>query len=200
MPRGAAERLLFNDGSEALQISKLYAVSAWVSLTIGICTNPRVPGYLPQRPMMTEAKVHEGDHGDRDTSLLLPGRGELVLVVDDDDKLRTALGRMLKSLGFSVVTAADGLDALDVVQTLTTPIDAALVDVVMPKLGGPELIDRLAQRGIYPVVIYMTGYEDPTRLTRVLESPSVTPLLHKPFTLHALVLVLRNLLDRRRKR
>ena len=136
---------------------------------------------------------------DHDTSLLLPGRGELVLVVDDDDKLRTALGRMLKSLGFSAVTAANGLEALDVVQTLTTPIDAALVDVVMPKLGGPELIDELAKRHIHPAVIYMTGYEDPSRLSRVLESPSVTPLLHKPFTLHALVLVLRNLLDRRGK-
>jgi two-component system cell cycle sensor histidine kinase/response regulator CckA len=136
---------------------------------------------------------------DNDTSLLLPGRGELVLVVDDDDKLRAALGRMLKSLGFAAVTAADGLQALDVVQTLTTPIDAALVDVVMPKLDGPELIDELAKRGIFPAVIYMTGYEDPARLSRVLESPSVTPLLHKPFTLHALVLVLRNLLDRRGK-
>ena len=137
---------------------------------------------------------------DHDTSLLLPGRGELVLVVDDDDKLRTALGRMLKSLGFSAVTAADGLEALDVVQTLTTPIDAALVDVVMPKLGGPELIDELAKRGVHPVVVYMTGYEDPSRLKRVLEFPGVTPLLHKPFTLHALVLVLRNMLDRRGKR
>ncbi|HEY7193833.1 MAG TPA: response regulator [Gemmatimonadales bacterium] len=134
------------------------------------------------------------------TSLLLPGHGELVLVVDDDETLRAALGRMLKSLGFTAVTAADGLEALEIVQTLTTPIDAVLVDVVMPNLGGPELIDRLAQQGIHPAVVYMSGYEDPARLSRVLETPSMTPLLHKPFTLHALVLVLRNLLDRRAKR
>lgn len=132
-----------------------------------------------------------------DTSLLLPGRGELVLVVDDDARLLEALAHMLKSLGFLVVTARDGEDALAVVESLHTPIDAVLVDVVMPRLGGPEFIDRLARRGLNPAVIYMTGYEEPSRLKAVLDSPKA-PLLHKPFTLHALVVVLRNLLDRRR--
>jgi CheY-like chemotaxis protein len=132
-----------------------------------------------------------------DTSLLLPGRGELVLVVDDDARLLEALAHMLKSLGFQVVTAPDGEDALALVESLRTPIDAVLVDVVMPRLGGPEFIDRLARRGLHPAVIYMTGYEDPARLKQVLDSPGTTPLLHKPFTLHALVVVLRNLLDRR---
>jgi CheY-like chemotaxis protein len=131
-----------------------------------------------------------------DTSLLLPGRGELVLVVDDDVKLLQALARMLKSLGFQVVTASDGEEALSVVESLRTPIDAVLVDVVMPRLGGPELVERLAHRGLHPAVVYMTGYEDAGRLQRVLEMPHA-PLLHKPFTLHALVVVLRNLLDRR---
>lgn len=132
-----------------------------------------------------------------DSALLLPGHGELVLVADDDLKLLQALSRMLKSLGFQVVTAADGEDALALVETLTTPIDAVLVDVVMPRLGGPELVERLAHRGLHPAVVYMSGYEDPARLKKVLETPSLTPLLHKPFTLHALVVVLRNLLDRR---
>jgi CheY-like chemotaxis protein len=129
--------------------------------------------------------------------LLLPGRGELVLVVDDDLKLLQALARMLKSLGFQVVTATDGEDALSVVESLSTPIDAVLTDVVMPRLGGPEMVERLAHRGLNPAVVYMSGYEDATRLKRVLETPSMTPLLHKPFTLHALVVVLRNLLDRK---
>ena len=128
--------------------------------------------------------------------MLLPGRGELVLVVDDDVKLVQALARMLKSLGFQVVTATDGEEALSVVESLRTPIDAVLVDVVMPRLGGAELVERLAHRGLHPAIVYMSGYEDAGRLKRVLEMPN-TPLLHKPFTLHALVVVLRNLLDRR---
>lgn len=132
-----------------------------------------------------------------DTSLLLPGHGELVLVVDDDLKLLQALARMLKSLGFQVVTASDGEDALAVVEGLRTPIDALLVDVVMPRLDGPEFVQRLEHRGLHPAVIYMSGYEDASRLKRVLDLPN-TPILHKPFTLHALVVVLRNLLDRKR--
>ena len=132
-----------------------------------------------------------------DTSLLLPGRGELVLVVDDDLKLLQALGRMLKSLGFQVVTAADGEDALAIVETLQTPIDAVLIDVVMPGLGGPEVVKRLQHRGLHPAVIYMSGYEQTAHLNPVLDAPTGTPLLHKPFTLHALVVVLRNLLDKR---
>lgn len=132
-----------------------------------------------------------------DTSLLLPGRGELVLVVDDDLKLLQELGRMLKSLGFQVVTASDGEDALAIVETLDTPIDAVLIDVVMPGLGGPEVVARLKHRGLHPVVIYMSGYEHTAHLNPVLDAPAGMPLLHKPFTLHALVVVLRNLLDKR---
>jgi DNA-binding response OmpR family regulator len=135
-----------------------------------------------------------------DTSLLLPGHGELVLVVDDDDELRKALARMLASLGFSVLSAPTGEEGLVVAEGSTKPLDAILVDVVLPRLSGPDMVERLARRKIRPAVIYMTGYDDPASLHHVLNTPCETPLLHKPFTLHALVLVLRNLLDRRKGR
>lgn len=125
----------------------------------------------------------------------LPGRGQLILIVDDDENLRNALARMLKSLGFAALTAANGVEALAVIENSSAAIDALLVDVVMPQLGGPELVERLASVGIHPAVLYMTGYDDPAHLARVPESPP-TPLLKKPFTLHALVLVLRDILDR----
>src|SRR5690348_15529327 len=84
----------------------------------------------------------------------VPGRGELILVVDDDENLRNALARMLKSLGFATLTAANGVEALAVAEGSSLAIDALLVDVVMPQLGGPELVDRLASLGIRPAVIY----------------------------------------------
>jgi CheY-like chemotaxis protein len=129
------------------------------------------------------------------TSLLLPGKGELILVVDDDEKLLRALARMLRSLGFSVLTAANGEEAIGVIKSCSTPIDVLLVDLVMPKLGGRELVDQMAQNGLLPGVIFMSGYDDPAKMSPVLRSG--LPLLHKPFTLHALVVVLRNVLDRR---
>jgi len=133
--------------------------------------------------------------GDNDTSLLLPGHGELVLVVDDDEKLVKALARMLKSLGFSVLTALNGQEALSVIEGCSTPIDALLTDVVMPGMGGKELVDHLIREGIYPGVIYMSGYDDQVKLASVLTGGA--PLLHKPFTLYALVVMLRAVLDKR---
>lgn len=130
-----------------------------------------------------------------ETSLLLPGRGELILVVDDDERMLKALARMLRSLSFSVLTAPDGEAAIETVRTCRTPIDAILADVVMPKLGGKELVDRLAIEGIRPGVVYMSGYDDPMHMGAVLRTGM--PLLHKPFTLHALVVVLRSVLDKR---
>lgn len=130
-----------------------------------------------------------------ESPLLLPGRGELVFVADDDERLLKALSRMLRSLGFSVLTAADGEAAIETIKGCSTPIDAILADVVMPKLGGKELVDRLAVEGIRPGVIYMSGYDDPTHMAGVLRTGM--PLLHKPFTLHALVVVLRSVLDKR---
>jgi two-component system cell cycle sensor histidine kinase/response regulator CckA len=103
---------------------------------------------------------------------------------------------MLTSLGFSVLTAANGVEAITVAEASDKSIDALLADVVMPELGGPGLVDRLASRGIRPAVIYMSGYEDRATLFRVLNSPDI-PLLHKPFTMHSLVLVLREALDKR---
>ena len=132
---------------------------------------------------------------DNDTSLLLPGHGELVLVVDDDEKLVKALARMLKSLGFSVLTALSGKEALAVIEGCSTPIDVLLTDVVMPGMGGKELVDRLASDGAHPGVIYMSGYDDQVKLASVLTGGA--PLLHKPFTLYALVVILRSVLDKR---
>lgn len=139
---------------------------------------------------------HDGPPlGNGDSPLLLPGRGELIFVVDDDETLRKALARMLRSLGFSVLTAEDGEAAIAAIRGSSTPIDAILADVVMPKFGGKELVDRLAIEGIRPGVIYMSGYDDPTHMAAVLRTGM--PLLHKPFTLHALTVVLRSVLDKR---
>ena len=127
--------------------------------------------------------------GNAPVSPVLPGRGELILVVEDDDTLRPAIARLLLNIGFSVLTAENGMEALAVVDACPQKIDLVLTDVVMPDLDGPGLVKRLASRGLHPAVVYMSGYTDPTVLARVPTSPSA-PILVKPFTLQALVRVL----------
>lgn len=67
-----------------------------------------------------------------------------ILVVEDDDDVRVTTRLVLKRQGFDVVTAADGLEALDVLAAQAAePVDAAVVDIVMPRMDGLSLVRRL---------------------------------------------------------
>jgi signal transduction histidine kinase/CheY-like chemotaxis protein len=101
-----------------------------------------------------------------------------VLLVEDDEQVRIVVCRMLERAGHRVVEARDGLEALQRLAHDPEPIDLVLADVVMPNLGGRELVARLAaERPALPVVL-MTGYD-----TAVAddEPASSLPLLRKPF-------------------
>ncbi len=122
------------------------------------------------------------------------GQGELILLVDDDERLRVALARMLQALRFSVVTAADGDEAFEIIKRSHVRIDAVLLDVFMPHLGGPELVDRLECRGMRPPVVLMSGCEN-TALPPDLRESGRT-VLRKPFTPEQVLCALRDVLHR----
>jgi PAS domain S-box-containing protein len=122
------------------------------------------------------------------------GGSETILLVEDDPNLRTVIARMLQRFGFNVLTAGNGIEALALAEARTQAIDLLLTDVVMPELDGPELVERLAGRGIGLRVIYMSGYSDQAVLRRITPSPT-TQLLRKPFTLEALLSTVRKTLD-----
>lgn len=101
-----------------------------------------------------------------------------VLVVDDDEHVRLLVTQALTKMGYGVLQAADGAEALEIIER-DERFDLLITDVVMPSMGGLELVRRV--RGRHPVpAVYMTGYVD-----LVLdESPALRPLvLTKPFTL-----------------
>lgn len=123
------------------------------------------------------------------------GGDETILLVEDDESLRGVVARMLERFGFTVLTAANGTEALALFDAGSRGIDLLLTDVVMPDLGGPELVARLGGRGIQVRVIFMSGYSDQAVLRRITISPT-TQLLRKPFTLDALLKAVREILDR----
>lgn len=98
-------------------------------------------------------------HGD-DTPPVAPdpGGGETILLVEDDDRLRALTARVLTAVGYTVLQAADGLQALDVVAGHPETIDLLLTDIVMPRMGGLQLADRL--RALRPGirVLFVSGY------------------------------------------
>jgi CheY-like chemotaxis protein len=123
----------------------------------------------------------------------LRGR-ETILVVEDDPNLRLVVARMLERFGYTVLVAGNGQEALEVFDALGGGVDLVLTDVVMPDLGGPELVERLSGRGVAVPVIYMSGYSDPSGLRRVVMAPR-SQLLRKPFALESLLRVVRSVLE-----
>ena len=102
-----------------------------------------------------------------------------VLIAEDDDHLREALQELLSGAGYRVIAAEDGLEALDWLSRVTA--DLIIVDILMPGLGGPELIRRLRETSRWATVpiLVLSGYAD---LTRYRDLP-VDGVQLKPFKL-----------------
>ena len=86
-------------------------------------------------------------------------RSETILLVEDEDIVRHAIRRLLKKLGYTVLEASDGAEALAVMERATSPVHLVLTDVRMPGIGGAQLAALLAGRRPRVPVLFMTGYE-----------------------------------------
>jgi len=109
---------------------------------------------------------------------------ETILVVEDQETLRRATARALRKLGYQVLVAGDGSEALEVLREHGAEIGLVISDVVMPKLGGLELYRRIRESG-NPVPFFLTsGY--PAGTGDAASVPSDVSVLEKPWTLESL--------------
>ncbi len=123
------------------------------------------------------------------------GGNERVLVVEDDAQVRASVVRQLRSLGYAVVEAADGLAGVAAFEAATLPYDLLLTDVVMPgPLNGKALADEVSRRWPQTKVVFMSGYTD-NALTRRGQLDAAVLLLSKPFRKADLAQMLRRALD-----
>jgi PAS domain S-box-containing protein len=83
-----------------------------------------------------------------------------VLLVDDEPFIRRLTGHVLERLGCHVITAADGMEALQVAHAQRASLDAIVTDVRMPGMSGPELVRALIQQGIDLPVLFISGQLD----------------------------------------
>jgi CheY-like chemotaxis protein len=104
-----------------------------------------------------------------------------VLVVDDEEIVRTVTARVLTALGYSVVTAADGREAIDTLQSSSEPIHAVLMDLTMPKLDGVAAFEELRRLKQDLPVILMSGYNEQDAVARFAAS-GLAGFLQKPFS------------------
>ncbi len=119
-------------------------------------------------------------------------RKETILVVDDTDEVRKMVCRILSQSGYHVLEAADGTEALQVSEAHNHGIHLLLTDVVMPRMNGRELAERLCTRIPRLRLIFMSGYMDAGTLHRGGE---VATFLPKPFSAHTLTRKVRETLD-----
>jgi two-component system response regulator YesN len=101
-----------------------------------------------------------------------------VLIVDDDEFLRTALQQCVESLGCETYTAGDGVEALEIL--LKIPMTMVLTDVQMPKMNGMGLLDAVNERGLNVPVVVMSGYSDYSEAD--VDARNGVVLLKKPFS------------------
>jgi signal transduction histidine kinase len=129
--------------------------------------------------------------------VLLPLRQaqqQKIMVVDDEESVRAVTGRLLERLGYSVVEAADGAAALELLAAGEQRISCVLLDLTMPGMNGEELLRHLRQvRPTLPVVV-MSGYSE-EELSQRLAGLHPNGILHKPFTLDKLRISLRQALE-----
>ncbi len=122
------------------------------------------------------------------------GQGETILVVEDDEMVRKLAQKILERAGFRVLEAANGREALVLVDNEETPVDLLLTDVVLPGMNGRELAERLSSIRPSMKVVFTSGYTDDALAHRGVLDSGVCRV-EKPFSADALSGAVRAVLD-----
>jgi two-component system cell cycle sensor histidine kinase/response regulator CckA len=120
-----------------------------------------------------------------------PGGTETILVVEDEETVRTLAARVLSDAGYGVIRAADGSEAFGIVHD-GERVDLVLSDIVMPRMSGVELADRLAAIRPDLPVVFMSGYTG-SELVPGIDTGAA--YLQKPFAAESLLKRIREVLD-----
>ena len=122
------------------------------------------------------------------------GRGETILVVEDEALVRSLASTVLQQYGYDIHLAENGRQALDLFEQAEGGVDLVLTDIVMPGMDGLELANRLRRLAPGLPILFMSGYLDDVVGSPAFD-PDSTPLLKKPFGAEELVRRVRQMLD-----
>jgi PAS domain S-box-containing protein len=138
------------------------------------------PGGPVPRPAPAEEKVPKG--------------AETVLLVEDEQALRVLTRELLESLGYTVLEARDGSEALALIASHEGRIDLLLTDLIMPGIDGEELARHIASGRPDTRILFVSGYSEDDRIRERLPKSRVR-FLQKPYSASALGTSIRQLLD-----
>lgn len=173
-----------------LGLSMVYGVvkqsggNIWVYSEKGQGTTFKI--YLPQ----VDEKIEEIEQ----VATEMPKGTETILLVEDEEMVRELLRNILEVEGYNVLVASQGHEALEICEQKQGPLHLLITDVVMPGMGGPQLVERLTASCADVKVLYMSGYTDDAIVHHGVLDPGVA-FLQKPFTPDAVVRKVREVLD-----
>src|SRR5215470_17785575 len=150
-----------------------------------------LPRYIPG-PEDMETKVlapapTSGSRGAEMRSISVDHTGQgTILLVEDEEGLRTLNARGLASRGYTVLEAGNGVEAIDAMERRGGNIDLVVSDVMMPEMDGPTMFKELRKRHPNIKVIFVSGYAEDA-FQKSLPDPEKYDFLPKPFTLKQLV-------------
>jgi PAS domain S-box-containing protein len=146
--------------------------------------------YLPARA------TNQDQAADAEDAAAIPqGRGETILFVEDEEKVREAGQDVLESLGYDVLAAANGKEGLEAFRQAQR-VDLILTDMVMPEMGGREMIKELKQVAPGVKTLVITGYTMQEDI-QALKDTGLAGIIHKPLDVQTLARAVRRALDAR---
>ena len=179
-----------------LGLSTVYAIVKQYKGGIHLWSEPGVgsefklyfPSFEHHEQMFLNLPKHET------AKIPLPSGTETILLVEDEDGVRRMGARMIRSLGYDLLTAADGEEGVSVAEAHKGKIDLIITDVVMPNLSGPEMIDRLRLSLGHIPHLYVSGFTM-DKLKEHGADDSEQNLVRKPYSRDQLARRIRIALD-----
>jgi two-component system cell cycle sensor histidine kinase/response regulator CckA len=157
----------------------------WVDSRVGLGTTVHILFPVAgEKPAGSEAPAGEE---------VMKGGNETILIIEDEEAVRKMVTRILTRLGYSVLEAGNGQDALKLLEA-EDKIDLVITDVVMPTMSGPDLVSRITELNPGIRTLYMSGYPDEAIAHHGIIEEGIT-FLEKPFSPQALTSLVRQLLD-----
>ncbi len=139
--------------------------------------------------------AEEGDKVVRGKQSLMMTGSETILIIEDDDEFRKVESAILEKLGYTVYTASDGIEGIEIFKAKGDEINLVILDLIMPKMNGWETLSEL--RKIKPAVpsLFVTGYGLDGVYTKYIPEENVD-VLQKPFSFDALSQKVREVINR----
>ncbi|SDJ77838.1 MULTISPECIES: cell cycle histidine kinase CckA [Bradyrhizobium] len=149
-----------------------------------------LPRHRPELEVQPEPQAANGSAKDAAAEPPKPrtdltGQGT-ILLVEDEDGLRSLNARGLRSRGYSVIEAANGIEAMEALEEKDGAVDLVVSDVVMPEMDGPTLLREMRKRNPNLKIIFVSGYAEEA-FDKSLPENEQFAFLPKPFALSALV-------------